>query len=280
MAGRERELQPARESSEKPPALVFYADILGFADFVRARPADHVRRLLRSMNLGAQLQNLGARGFDSLMFSDSLVIWSTDRKEVSAATLDDLLAVASSLLVSAMANRMPLSGAIACGEFFVESRETHPLFFGKGLVAAFDAERAVKWIGINVAADTVRTTMSSARVEQGVRDLAWRVRESDGTLLVNPFLYLTRSRGESEAQLRARLVGQDTMLLVELHALRFLIGTLGADASSGRIVDAPAAKYLATVEFTRHVLGEQHFELLSRVAMALPDSSAWIESAY
>ncbi|HKX46965.1 MAG TPA: hypothetical protein VJP77_09710 [Planctomycetota bacterium] len=229
------------------------------------------------MSFGAQLQDLGARGFDSLLFSDSLVIWSKDGRAVSAATLDDLLAVASSLLVSAMANRMPLSGAIACGEFFVESRET---FFGKGLVAAVDAERAVKWVGVNVAADTVRAAMSSARIEQGVRDLAWRVRESDGALLVNPFLYLTRCSGESEAQLHARLVGQDTMLLAELHALRFLLDTIGADASSGRIVDAPAAKYLATVEFTRHVLGAQHFEMLSRVAMALPDSSAWIESAY
>jgi len=277
MAGRSKTTEPARGSSEKPPALVFYSDILGFAEFVRTRPADQARRLLRSMRFGAQLQNLGARGFDSVMFPDSLVIWS---QEVSDATLDGLLAVASSLLVSAMANRMPLSGAIASGEFFAESRETQPLFFGKGLVAAVDAERTVKWIGVNVSADTVRATMSRTRVEQGVRDFAWSVRESDGTLLVNPFLYLTRCRGESEVQIRARLVGQDTMLLIELHALRFLLDTLRADASSGRVVDSPAAKYLATVEFARYVLGAPHFELVAQFARSLPDSSTWIESAY
>lgn len=254
---------------------MFFSDILGFADFVRTRPAEHVRDLLRSMSFGLQLQNLGARDFGSVTFSDSLVIWS---EEVSATTLVGLMEVASSALVSAMASRMPMSGAIASGEFFAESREAQPMYFGKGLVAAVDAERAMKWVGVNVAADTAHAAMSSAQVEQGVRDLRWRVRESDRALLVNPFLCLTRCRGESEPQIKARL-GQETPLLIELHALRFLLDALGDAASSGR-VEEPAAKYLKTVEFTRDVLGVQHFEILSRVARKLPDSSAWIKSAY
>jgi hypothetical protein len=280
MTARARTSDPAGGSSGKPPSLVFYSDILGFADYVRTRPPEHVRDLLNTLKDDAGFRRLPSLGFDSLQFSDSLVVWSKDETAVSEATVDQLLSVASALLVSALARRMPLSGAIATGEFFVESRDTLPLFFGRGLVAAVEAEKAVKWVGIHVDGATARATMKDDRIQEGVRDFSWRVRESDGALLVNPFFHLTRCRGESESSVRSRISRGDSILVLELHALRFLVDTLAGDIASGRIVDARAARYLATIEFTRHMLGDEHFELASRVARELPDASVWIRSAF
>ncbi|MCP3915310.1 MAG: hypothetical protein GY711_07125 [bacterium] len=255
--------------------LILFADILGFGNFVLQRPAEHVRQVLSHLASAAGAQSLDKRGFASLCFSDSIIIWQNEDGPPTTERLEELINIGSSMFVSALANRFPLRGAIAHGEFYAEYVDTaHPVFFGRGLVEAYRAEGSRDWIGIGVT-QTAARIMSTSKVDEGARMLAWQ-RTSDQQLLLNPFLYLARVHGESEAGIRTRLMRQETMLAIELHALRFLLDTIRSES----VDDQAKRKYAATIDFLERLWGSAHTEVLRRACSSLPDSSRWIDASF
>ncbi|MHB8633486.1 MAG: hypothetical protein ACYDBQ_05885 [Thermoplasmatota archaeon] len=124
-------------------------DILGFKAIVEKGNFGLLAALLKRFQAemrqharegGPEEQGSGPLFF--LIFSDSLLIYS---EEENLWGLRDVLAATQYAIVALLRTGFPARGAVTRGELFV-SGDRH-VFFGKGLVRAYELEQGQKWVG-------------------------------------------------------------------------------------------------------------------------------------
>jgi hypothetical protein len=175
---------------------LLYLDILGFKDMVRDKKAQDVYKILDSVLSEFNLRGKRIGGaFKTLYFSDTIIFYQSSVGWEKWAFLDSY-AVAAMVWTALAANGIPSRGAISFGEFHVETSSSgeHNVFWGSALIDAYETESDrdhQDWIGITIC-ESARNAMDY--MENGCIDLFTSegrfIRQQDGSLLLNPFLFL------------------------------------------------------------------------------------------
>ena len=138
---------------------VAFLDILGFKQKIRETPIEELASKYESLIDTAEALNrpsLPGRSLPSLfpdhkknlpwciknIFSDSIILISHDNTQLSAMKL---LVYTWRLTQVFIAYKMPLRGAITCGELYTNPQKNITL--GKALTTAYEIENKQQWIG-------------------------------------------------------------------------------------------------------------------------------------
>jgi hypothetical protein len=130
--------------------LVAFIDIMGFKNLVAEQSSDQIYTTLDVIH---QLRTVvyddieaykdESSSFQTVAFSDSLLIYTRDESEKAA---DDFLFTVGWIVANALANLIPLKGAIAFGNFTADRKKA--IYFGKPLIDAYELQDGFHMFGI------------------------------------------------------------------------------------------------------------------------------------
>jgi hypothetical protein len=126
--------------------LVAFIDILGFKNRVAEESSDQIYKTLDVMHkIRTEMEAYKDESslFQTVAFSDSLLIYTRDESEKAA---DYFLFTIGWIVANALANRIPLKGAIAFGNFTADRKKA--IYFGKPLIDAYELQDGFHMYGI------------------------------------------------------------------------------------------------------------------------------------
>lgn len=250
--------------------FVFFADILGFSELVRARGQEEVFKTIQAC-LDESRGWVDGQNFARLYFSDTLVIYSRE-PGFEQTVWDDFLAIASRMFVALAARKIPTRSTLAFGPFMVQrdERGEHDIFFGTALVEAAKAEKDTPFIGTVLCPSFVQRHSAAYLAHLQETRFLWQM--EDGRYYVNPLRHLQHWPDPEwidsyalEFPTRLRSSPEDTYLLQqEVLALDFL-----HTQARARHPEKVLEKYRRTLEFFQRVLRSEAIEWAREAASGL-----------
>lgn len=124
---------------------IVFLDIMGFKDRVARKTHDELLGELNDFNskITGHILEHKSRGINLSQFSDSILIYSSDKSEES---LETIALVTSKVMETAISCGIPLKGAIAKGTVTCDTIKQ--LYFGQALIDAYLLEENVKYYGV------------------------------------------------------------------------------------------------------------------------------------
>lgn len=199
---------------------VAYFDILGFTALIETRSWENVftpySKVVEVARHVIARENR-AKIVTQVCFSDTILCYTRDDSFESFYSIND---ASKKLIDSYISDRMPVRGAMACEEFYVD--ENNGLHFGKALIESYKYTKNQDWIGF---------ILTPSAVNQ-LRCCKWDVPTSKG--YVDHYAYWdvphhNKTKKESnlfDAKLLAYLIGDPTIpggtndCLRELEAMK------------------------------------------------------------
>lgn len=129
---------------------VAYFDLLGIERLVRESHAISVFDTLDDANEDFHRQRGFGQNVERLWFSDTYIFFSQDDSAASFASVE---ATARHFFLALVQKGIPLRGAMAFGELYVDKE--NDIFFGKALVEAYRFGEHQDWIGFLLTPSTV-----------------------------------------------------------------------------------------------------------------------------
>ena len=126
-----------------------YIDILGFKKLVKKKGNDEIHATLKKFieSDNAKMNDF----FEMISFSDTILVYA---KETGFRTefFDDITYFAPKLVIEMLQHGIPVRGVITYGELNIDMAENsnHKMFWGQGMIDAYDAESTENIIGIFV----------------------------------------------------------------------------------------------------------------------------------
>lgn len=154
--------------------FVAMLDILGFSEVVRnvepTRLEEIISELKSSMRLLHWEDNISHGIIESLMLSDTIIVWTIDD---TALSLQHLVSVVSGVIFNAFSfDNLALRGAISVGEAYIFPDDQvsptlmwNKMVLGKAVIDAHEHEKCQEWAGCvisNEALDRARKNSSNA----------------------------------------------------------------------------------------------------------------------
>lgn len=142
---------------------VAYLDILAFKKILKKYRPEVIGDIYKkSIDFAIQLSTEWCETFNNIylnaekchcfFFSDSIIIFSPDYKKIDELTdLSGFLTVVlyvQKIVQSLLVMQIPIRGAIAFGEIYLDSR--FPIFLGEGYMRALELEQSQEWIGVSI----------------------------------------------------------------------------------------------------------------------------------
>jgi hypothetical protein len=120
---------------------------MGFKDRVARHKHEDVLKVLLKLQktISTSLAKYNESGVQITLFSDSILLFSTDTKKSS---LMSLAQVAKDIMQDSISNNIPIKGALAKGK--VTCDVSKQLFFGQALIDAYLLQENTKYYGILV----------------------------------------------------------------------------------------------------------------------------------
>lgn len=149
---------------------VAFIDIMGFSNYVYRNEHELVKnRMLKFENIVSRTENAARtaaksmdgldKGIRTLVFSDSVLILSTDS---SKASLESIIITCQLLMANCLKSGIAIKGAISYGMITADFNKS--LFFGKALIDAYQLEEQLTFYGI-VIDHKVQKKMRVLKVE-------------------------------------------------------------------------------------------------------------------
>jgi len=133
---------------------IAFIDIMGFSNYVYRNEHELVKkRMLKFENIVSGTENAARtaaksiegldEGIRTLVFSDSVLVLSTDS---SKASLESIIIACQLLVANCLESGIAIKGAISYGKLTADFNKS--LFFGKALIDAYQLEEQLSFYGI------------------------------------------------------------------------------------------------------------------------------------
>ncbi len=256
-----------------PPNLqqgryLLYLDILGFKDIVRTRSPRAVYDVVNHvLQVCARREKL-IGDFRTLCFSDTIVFYQKPVGWAEWAFLD-IYSIGGMIWSALAAAHIPARGAISFGEFTVEvdSGGRHEIFFGNGLIDAYETENADgnrEWVGLTISPSAWQAVecMVPRLIDCFASEKRWR--RVGNVLRLNPFMML--SSGYTDYQ-----IGEIDCPLATWNAPEFpndvkAYHFISEQSQNQRLPEEVRLKYVFTLSVLSDLLGRDCAEWALRIA--------------
>ncbi|MCH7472651.1 hypothetical protein IIA79_06845 [bacterium] len=248
--------------------FLLYVDILGFRDLVQSNETRAVYMLLDQLLAQCEESKFLLKGFRTLYFSDTVLIYKESREFLERELLD-ICFIASKLWCALAANNIPCRGALAYGDFHAEMNSSgeHIVFCGKALVEAHDITEGTKlgndWIGIRVCPSVLEVLEEDENrlLMEGIDDEFYVygpmfVVDENNEVLLNSLDVINREYGYYVRQ-GYELFDECLGFVEALEALDFILRKASEVAINCQIEDYVQRKYEFTLKTIRTMLSDR-----------------------
>jgi len=236
--------------------LFLYIDILGFREYTKKNDPDDIYQVISKSQAFAK--SLAGDVLRAIYFSDTIILWQNKEDKDEALTPDSLLRRASALFNVLLSQKIPIVGIIHYGDFHVRRSSTYNnVFFGQGLIEAYDAEKKERGIGIIVSSSVfgseLQVALSGRKFTYLKEYSKFLVRRPDGSYNLNPFSTIKEA-------FENKIQDDDEELYLSLKALQYIVNKANKYIEDDDFYDKVAARYHLTRLFIKDVLGVECFE--------------------
>jgi len=242
---------------------IVYIDLLGFREKVKEKGPEEIFELINDiLEDFNRWENLNG-AFKTIHFSDSFIFYQ-DRKGYGDWAFLDAYAIASFLFSAILAKGIAARGTITFGEFYVglDRSKKHQIYFGSGLIEAYETEKRENWIGITIQPSAWQPyeDHNEGIIEIMQSEKQWFIQND--VLLLNPF---RRAMGWYEdfwvVGFPASYKEWDVPEFPNnIQALKFLNEEAESYREKGDFTGKNATKYFTTIKFIKSILGEDIYK--------------------
>ena len=119
---------------------IVYFDILGFSSWVQDNPCFVLEQYEAALQASTVSDTVMV---DKIHFSDTFLFYSIDNSPQAYSWLQ---CIAKNFMLRCIYKKIPLRGAIAHGEFYVD--KSKGVYFGKALIDAYKEAESQDWVGL------------------------------------------------------------------------------------------------------------------------------------
>lgn len=207
-----------------------YIDILGFKKMVENKKSNEIHSILKKFICNESLKM--NTDLEMINFSDTIVFY-TKSTGFDQQLFDDIVAIARMFVIEMLQHEIPVRGVITYGEFYIDIAENskHKMFWGRGLIDAYEAEPTENIIGLFVLPEALigyRCIESLSEVFPAQYYVKY-----DNRVLVNLFQRIAGI--PKDAYDIDYYIHEDPDILSEVKAHLFLENSI--DKHSGKIAD-------------------------------------------
>jgi hypothetical protein len=245
-------------------------DILGFSELVMKRGRNEVLHVIDvALGVFDRWGHLNKQ-FKTIYFSDTFLFYQETQGYGDWAFLD-IYAIAALIHTALLAKGVPTRGAISFGEFdiFDRGRSGQPVYFGRALIEAHEAEQRENWVGITILPSAWKPfeTANLGIISTFESEKVW-VKRSDDVLLLNPFIKL---RGWHLHDLIGEIncpyeEWDPPDFPNEIQAFRYLRDMANTYAMAGDFTSKVASKYHVTQAFLSQVFGPELYAWANKIS--------------
>jgi hypothetical protein len=237
--------------------LFAYCDILGFKEMIKTKESDISAILKKFINNYPLKMNRG--DYEIIYFSDTIIFY-TKTTGYCQQLFWDMIYIAQVFVIEMLQNEIPIRGVVNYGELSVdiEKESKIKMFWGQGLIDAYDAEKEEKIIGLFILPDA----LSGFKSTHGLVECypkRFHVKY-DGRFFINLFPRIAQLR--EAYSLRNAIYDTDPQILDEIAAYYFLKGSL--NKHPGEIADKYKNTLTLADAFLGYRLAEMH-DIYSRL---------------
>jgi len=242
---------------------IVYIDLLGFREKLKEKGPEEIFELINDiLEDFNRWENLNG-AFKTIHFSDSFIFYQNHKGYRDWAFLD-AYAIASFLFSAILAKGIAARGTITFGEFYVglDRSKKHQIYFGSGLIEAYETEKRDNWIGItiqpsawqpyedhNVGAENDRTSAF-------LRELFSPYVQREPRILTMSITSAELTKYAASATLARRIEAEDTIVV----NLRYRSGALGS-------INVTTLTYPKNLEGSITILGEKGTVKIGGIAL-------------
>ncbi len=161
-----------------------YIDILGFKEMVKTQNSGKAHDVLKNFVYNDSLKM--NTDFEIINFSDTIIFY-TKQAGFSQQLFDDIIYISRMFVIEMLQQKIPVRGVINYGELNIDidSKSKTKMYWGQGLIDAYEAEKTENLIGLFVLPEAIRID-GSIQTLQELYPSRYHVKY-DNRVLVNLF---------------------------------------------------------------------------------------------